>query len=98
METLPKKQPVSFSAAINEVEQQQLPISKPDEHALRRSMLHPPRPCRYDLDSLIAFQGICWDISAFVAMELSAIPWLAFVEGGQYVIFTLYGISIHVGP
>lgn len=61
-------------------------------------MLHPPRPHRYDLDNLIAFQGICWDISAFVAMELSAIPWLAFVEGGEYVTFTLYGISIHVGP
>ena len=77
------REAVNFSSAINELREQYPAISNHDEEESERAMLHPPRPRIYDLDSLIAFKGVCWDIDGFVAMELSALPWLAFVENGE---------------
>jgi hypothetical protein len=74
---------VSFKAVMNQFTQQHCAISKHDESRIGSVMLHPPRPHVYDVDTLIAFQGIRWDIDEFVAMELSALPWLAFVENGM---------------
>lgn len=77
------REAVNFSSAINELRKQYPAISNHDEEESGRAMLHPPRPHIYDLDSLIAFKGVCWDIDEFVAMELSALPWLAFVANGE---------------
>ncbi|KAI0086024.1 hypothetical protein BDY19DRAFT_908556 [Irpex rosettiformis] len=77
------KKAVSLSAAMKELGQQYPRIFKRDEDEIKHTTLHPPRPNIYDLDSLIAFQGISWDTDGFAAMELSALPWLAFVGHEQ---------------
>lgn len=55
-------------------------ISVPDGDEIGPLMMHPPRPFAYDVESLIALQDLRWDSDDFVGMELSAIPWLAYVR------------------